>query len=139
VGVLSLVAAGICLVIALIAWLEYSSVKSEYDQYCTGFLGALVKIGDGGQSCEDAKTYLDILTFAWIAFGGVGCGTGILGIVLVSSSGGRQQVIFVQQKPQYIPQTQFVPHHQQDTHYQPPVNRYPPPPPSKYPPPRNSP
>tara|TARA_B100001250_G_scaffold11149_1_gene9665 strand:+ start:917 stop:1372 length:456 start_codon:yes stop_codon:yes gene_type:complete len=136
VGVLSLVAAGICLLIALIAWLEYSSVKSDYDEYCTGFLGALVRIGDGGQSCEDAKKYLDFLTFAWVCFGGVGCGTGILGIVLVSSNGNQQKVIFVQQQPQFIPQPQFVPQQQQVRQYQPPPPKYPPP---QYPPPKNPP
>ena len=122
-GILSLIAAGMCGLIALICLVEYLSVKAEYDQYCTGITGALVEIGGGGQTCDEAETYLGILTFILLCCGVIGILLGILGIVLLATSNKQQQVMV-------IPQTgvQYVqPHQVQNQHIPPQTIQKPPP------------
>ena len=122
-GILSLIAAGMCGLIALICLAEYLSVKAEYDQYCTGITGVLVEIGGGGQTCDEAETYLGILTFILLCCGVTGIVLGILGIVLLATSNKQQQVMI-------IPQTgvQYVqPHQVQNQHIPPQTIQKPPP------------
>tara|TARA_Y100000589_G_C26636859_1_gene420394 strand:- start:45 stop:458 length:414 start_codon:yes stop_codon:yes gene_type:complete len=122
-GILSFTTAGVCGLFALICLIEYLNVKAEYDQYCTGFVGVIVEIGGGGQTCDEAEVYLGILTFSWLCCGFTGVGLGILGIVLLATSNKQQQVLLV-------PQTgvQYVQPHQVQNQYIPPQTIQKPPP-----------
>ena len=85
VGIVFTVISVISLLVALICFIMYLDIQSDYNKYCTGIVGAFARIGDGGQSCEDAKFYLFILTLSWIIFGALGLILGILGIVQINN------------------------------------------------------
>ena len=113
-GILSFLAGGVCLLIAVFTIMEWISVMAQYEQYCTGLAGVITEIGGGGQTCDDADLYLNFLTYIWIISGLIGVGFGILGIILLATSNNQQQVM-------YVPQTgvQYVQPHQVQNQYAP--------------------
>ena len=84
-GIVFTVISVISLLVALICFILYLDIQSDYNKYCTGIVGAFARIGDGGQSCEDAKFYLFVLTLTWITFGALGLITGIVGIIQITN------------------------------------------------------
>ena len=105
-GVLSLTAAGIGLIVTIILFFEYLSVKSDYDTYCTGFVGALAELGGAGEDCDSLKSYMDILILLTILFGIGSLTTLILGIVLLAGTNKPQYVIVQGQST--TPNTNYV-------------------------------
>ena len=105
-GVLSLSTALIGLIVTIILFFEYLSVKSDYDTYCTGFVGALAELGGAGEDCNSLKSYMNILIILNIIFGIVSLITLILGIVLVAG-GNKPQYVIVQGQ-NTTPNTNYV-------------------------------
>ena len=76
-------------------------IQSDYNKYCTGIVGAFARLGDGGQSCEDAKFSLILLTLSWIIFGALGLILGIVGIIQIANDDLEiKRMIVVQNDPQ---------------------------------------
>jgi uncharacterized membrane protein YagU involved in acid resistance len=103
--VIGLVSIGVSFLL-LIAFLD---LQSDYEQYCTGFVGFLVEVFSEGQ-CSELENYMFFTGAGSLVCGLLGFVFLILG--LVSSSNARGQVVMV---PQYIQQPQqFV---QQPQHF----------------------
>ena len=85
VGIVLTVTSALSFLVALVCFILFLDIQSDYNKYCTGIVGAFARLGDGGQSCEDAKFYLFILTLSWIIFGALGLILGILGIVQINN------------------------------------------------------
>lgn len=101
VGIVFTVISAISILVALICFILYLDIQSDYNKYCTGIVGAFARLGDGGQSCEDAKFYLFILTLSWIIFGALGLILGILGIVQITNDDfENKKMMIVQNGPQ---------------------------------------
>ena len=94
-GVLSLIAAGIGLIITLFLFFEYLSAQSDYEKYCTGLVGALADLGGAGDDCDSLKSYVEILILLTILFGIGSFVALILGIVLVAG-GSKPQYVIIQ-------------------------------------------
>ena len=105
-GVLSLIAAGIGLIITLLIFSEYLSAQSDYDTYCTGFVGALADLGGAGDDCNSLKSYVEFLLIVTILFAMGTLIAIILGIVLVAGGDKPQYVIIQGQST--IPNSNYV-------------------------------
>jgi hypothetical protein len=102
--VIGLVSIGVSFIL-LIAFLD---LQSDYEQYCTGFVGFLVEVFSEGR-CTELENYMYFTGAGTLVCGLLGFVFLILG--LTSTSKGREQVIMV---PQYIQQPQqFVQQPQQ--------------------------
>jgi len=102
--VIGLVSIGVSFLL-LIAFLD---LQSDYEQYCTGFVGFLVEVFSEGQ-CSELENYMFFTGAGSLVCGLLGFVFLILG--LASSSNARGQVVMV---PQYIQQPQqFVQQPQQ--------------------------
>ncbi|MDC3236932.1 hypothetical protein OAT73_06730 [Candidatus Poseidoniaceae archaeon] len=94
--VIGLVSIGVSFLL-LIAFLD---LQSDYEQYCTGFVGFLVEVFSEGQ-CSELENYMFFTGAGSLVCGLLGFVFLILG--LASSSNARGQVVMV---PQYIQQPQ---------------------------------
>ena len=100
-GIVFTVVSVISLLVALICFILYLDIQSDYNKYCTGIVGAFARLGDGGQSCEDAKFFLILLTLSWIIFGALGIILGIVGIIQITNDDLEiKRMIVVQNDPQ---------------------------------------
>ena len=111
--VIGLVSIGVSFLL-LIAFLD---LQSDYEQYCTGFVGFLVEVFSEGQ-CSELENYMFFTGAGSLVCGLLGFVFLILG--LASSSNARGQVVmvpqyiqqpqqFVQQPPQFVQQPQQHP------------------------------
>ena len=105
-GVLSLIAAGIGLIITLLIFSEYLTAQSDYETYCTGLVGAIADLGGAGDDCNSLKSYVEFLLFVTIIFAIGTLVAIILGIVLVAGGSKPQYVIIQGQNT--IPNSNYI-------------------------------
>ena len=105
-GVLSLITAGIGLIITLLIFSEYLTAQSDYETYCTGLVGAIADLGAAGDDCNSLKSYVEFLLFVTIIFAIGTLVAIILGIVLVAGGSKPQYVIIQGQNT--IPNSNYI-------------------------------
>lgn len=109
VGIVFIVLSAISFVVALLCFIIALDLQSEYDRYCTGIVGAFARIGDGGQSCEDAYISLLLLRLACIVFGVFGLIAGIVGIIQITNDDfGNKNLIIVPNGTQNVGSQQNI-------------------------------
>ena len=74
-GVGLLILAVILVIVAISAWDEYSDTKAKHDAICGGFMEALATLV-GNQTCEEARTYMNLMSGVTAV-----CGIGALGCI----------------------------------------------------------
>ena len=112
----SIIGGGIFVIIALGAWGEYTDAKAAYDLLCGGFI-EFISEAFGDRSCDETKTYMNVMLVVSI-LSGLG-GIGMVGSGLIAF-GNQSQSNFtpIQQQPQLYYQQQPQMHQQQPQMYQ---------------------
>ena len=109
-GVLFLTAAGIGLIATLLIFSEYLNAQSDYETYCTGFVGALADLGGAGEDCNSLKSYVEFVLIVTIFFAIGTLIAIILGIVFIAGGSKPQYVIIQGQNT--MPSSNYVLHNQ---------------------------